>query len=180
MVFLRYFCDYFRYTFGLKCTSEYGVRQSGDRNHATQLMSCIDCHVGRRSSIMTQNCSFGAYGHQQRPPGAKMTIGTAFGRTKAAKGRLLAINSWRRLCLTTNGRQVSAVHTNKRCAFDVERHQRRDLRAVTAKGTAFGAMAATTNEKHGSPRSAGGQSSVFVSGTMYSNIHSKIAFGALC
>ena len=36
---------------------------------------------------------------------------------------------------------------------------------MVAKGTAFGAMTAATNGEHESRRSAGGQSSIFVSGT---------------
>ena len=61
--------------------------------------------------------------------------------------------------------RASAVHSYKSCAFDVKRHPRGALRAVVAEGTAFGAMAAATNGEHESRRSAGGESSIFVSET---------------
>ena len=57
------------------------------------------------------------------------------------------------------------------CDRPLERHQKRGLRTVAAKGTVFGAMAAATNGEHGSRRSARGQSFIFVSGTTATEQH---------
>ena len=122
-------------------------------------------HVDHGSSIMPKGCTFGAYGHQKIYFGAMATRGTIFGHRKAAKGRSSAVNSWRCLSLTANGRWASAVYGKKSCALHIDRHRRRGLRVVKAEGTSFSVMAAARRRLQTENMGEGGQSFIVVSGT---------------
>ena len=83
--------------------------------------SCAYGHLSPRRSLLVPVCPKGAVLCQYRWHTVDVTT----------------LNSWRRLSLTAKWSWVSAVHANKSCAFVVERHQRRGLRAVAAEGTAL-------------------------------------------